>query len=109
MGQVVELSDIDMHLLMNHSLPGVNAGYITRAKLLSSHLRFAQDKLSEFIIEMGTATKPGDEPRERAWPLLPSRRLGHPVLDLTPPDPRIGRPRKRLQVEFDSPEARASA
>jgi hypothetical protein len=28
-----------MHLLMNHSLPGVNADYITRNKLLEDHLR----------------------------------------------------------------------
>ncbi len=109
LGQAVELSDIDMHLLMNHSLPGVNAGYITRAKLLSSHLRSAQDKLSDFIIETGTASKPADGPRERAWPLLPSRRLGDARLDPTPPDPRIGRPRKRVQAKPGNSEAQASA
>jgi hypothetical protein len=31
--------ELGVHLLMNHSIPGVNAGYITRNKLLSGHLR----------------------------------------------------------------------
>jgi hypothetical protein len=29
---ILRLSDVDMHLLTNHSLPGVNAGYITQAR-----------------------------------------------------------------------------
>ncbi len=33
------VNEVDMHLLMNHSLPGVNADYITRNKLLEDHLR----------------------------------------------------------------------
>ena len=78
-----------MHLLMNHSVPGVNAGYITRAKLLGDHLRAAQEGLSAFIIEHGTRTK-GSSARERAWPYLPSRKIGNEVLDPTPPDPRLG-------------------
>jgi integrase len=49
-GQVAGISDVDMHLLMNHSLPGVNAGYITRAKLMSDHLRAQQEKLSNLIV-----------------------------------------------------------
>lgn len=39
-----------MHLLMNHSLPGVNAGYITRSKLMRDHLRAQQEKLSAFVL-----------------------------------------------------------
>jgi hypothetical protein len=45
LGQAAGLSEIDMHLLMNHSVPGVNAGYITRAKLLGDHPRAAQEGL----------------------------------------------------------------
>ena len=49
LGQAAEISEVDMHLLMNHSLPGVNSGYITRSKLMRDHLRSAQEKLSVFI------------------------------------------------------------
>jgi hypothetical protein len=38
----VGVSDFDAKLLMNHSIPGVNAGYITRHKLLEDHLRRPQ-------------------------------------------------------------------
>lgn len=50
LGQAAEVSEVDMHLLMNHSLPGVNAGYITRSKLMRDHLRAQQEKLSRFLI-----------------------------------------------------------
>ena len=90
LGQAAGLSEIDMHLLMNHSVPGVNAGYITRAKLLGDHLRAAQEGLSEFILKHGEPRR-GDPPKERAWPNLPSRRVGDSLLDPTPLDPRIGK------------------
>ena len=50
LGQVAEISDVDIHLLMNHSFPGVNAGYITRSKLMADHLRSQQEKISQLII-----------------------------------------------------------
>lgn len=50
-GQAAEISEVDMHLLMNHALPGVNPGYITRSKLMRDHLRAQQEKLSEFILQ----------------------------------------------------------
>ena len=81
LGAEADLSEIDMHLLMNHSLPGVNAGYITRAKLLSTHLRAGQEKLSALIVRASRAKAP-------AWPFLPSRNIGDPIVDPTPPDPR---------------------
>jgi hypothetical protein len=31
------VSEFDARLLMNHAVPGVNAGYITRHKLLEDH------------------------------------------------------------------------
>jgi integrase len=89
LGQAAGLSEIDTKLLMNHSLPGVNPGYITRAKLLEDHLRAAQQKLSDHIFAAGTAPSKGVEP-ERRWPRLPSRRVGDPRFDPTPPDPRLG-------------------
>jgi integrase len=48
-GQVAGVNDVDMHLLMNHSLPGVNAGYITRNKLLTDHLRLQQQRVSSIV------------------------------------------------------------
>jgi hypothetical protein len=48
--QAAGVSDLDIHLLMNHSLPGVNAGYITRSKLVQDHLRAQQEKISKLII-----------------------------------------------------------
>jgi integrase len=48
-GQLAGTNEIDIHLLMNHSLPGVNAGYITRSKLVHSHLRAAQQQISNAV------------------------------------------------------------
>ena len=45
--QAAGVSELDIHLLMNHSLPGVNAGYITRDRLLRDHLRQQQQRISE--------------------------------------------------------------
>jgi hypothetical protein len=39
LAQVAGVSKFDARLLMNHAIPGVNAGYITRAKILEDHLR----------------------------------------------------------------------
>ena len=40
------VSEFDAKLLMNHAIPGVNAGYITRHKLLEDHLRRQQQAIS---------------------------------------------------------------
>ena len=34
---------------MNHSLPGVNAGYITRDRLLRDHLLQQQQRISDLV------------------------------------------------------------
>ena len=68
-GQIADISDVDMHLLMNHSLPGVNAGYITRSKLVGTHLRVAQQKLSDVMI---AASKNGER-GQKFWPNEPVR------------------------------------
>ncbi|MEY2926355.1 MAG: hypothetical protein RL367_832 [Pseudomonadota bacterium] len=70
-GQIADVNDVDMHLLMNHSLPGVNAGYITRAKLVGSHLRQAQQALSDQI-SAAIRKKPD---ASIAWPDGSGRRL----------------------------------
>ena len=40
------VSEFDAKLLMNHAIPGVNAGYVTRHKLLEDHLRSQQQAIS---------------------------------------------------------------
>lgn len=43
------VSEVDAKLLMNHAIPGVNAGYITRHKLLEDHLRTQQQAISSAV------------------------------------------------------------
>jgi integrase len=50
MAQSVEVPDLDIHILMNHALAGVNAGYITRSALMEGHLRRQQEKISMSIL-----------------------------------------------------------
>jgi len=50
LAQIAEVSELDIHLLMNHSLRGVNAGYITRDKLLRGHLRKQQHRISVLVL-----------------------------------------------------------
>jgi integrase len=69
-GQIAGIADLDMHLLMNHSLPGVNAGYITRSKLMTDHLRCQQEKLSNQILACAALKE-----QAKKWPLLPALRV----------------------------------
>jgi site-specific recombinase XerD len=62
--QAVGISELDVHLLMNHSLPGVNAGYITRDRLLLNHLRDQQQRISEAICRI---VGKGDNCPELDW------------------------------------------
>jgi integrase len=43
------VSEFDAKLLMNHAIPGVNAGYVTRHKLLEDHLRSQQQSISSAV------------------------------------------------------------
>jgi integrase len=86
LGQAAGVSRLDMHLLMNHTVPGVNEGYITRDQLLGDHLRASQEKLSRFML--AKATKSSDD-RGRLWPWISGRRIGDARLDPTPLDPRV--------------------
>lgn len=71
MGQVAGAGDVDMHLLMNHSLPGVNAGYITRARLVDTHLRKVQQVVSTAIFD---GLRSGKHDRT-AWPFASARHI----------------------------------
>lgn len=57
--QSVGVSKLDIHLLMNHSLPGVNEGYITRDKLLNDLLRKQQERISAVVMERAGKIKNG--------------------------------------------------
>ncbi|MGY4238281.1 integrase [Bradyrhizobium sp. USDA 4449] len=46
---VAGISEVDAKLLMNHAIPGVNGGYITRHKLLEDHLRSQQQAISSAV------------------------------------------------------------
>jgi integrase len=70
--QTVGIGDLDIHLLMNHTVPGVNAGYITRSKLLSDHLRQQQEMISRKMIDAVRGRARGNENRPTSWPLLPA-------------------------------------
>jgi integrase len=43
------VSEFDAKLLMNHSIPGANAGYVTRHKLVEDHLRSQQQAISSVV------------------------------------------------------------
>jgi integrase len=60
------VSELDAKLLMNHSIPGVNAGYITRHKLLEDHLRQQQQAISNAVfVVLGTLVV--EDRRLRSW------------------------------------------
>lgn len=57
LAQAAGASELDIHLLMNHSLPGVNAGYIKRDRLLRDHLRHQQQRISELVVHSVAAKR----------------------------------------------------
>lgn len=63
------VSEFDAKLLMNHSISGVNAGYVTRHKLLEDHLRSQQQAISSVVFSaLGTSlTGPGPLPDWLGW------------------------------------------
>jgi integrase len=79
------VSELDAKLLMNHAILGVNAGYITRHKLLEDHLRRQQQAISgavfaaleETLVRMSTV---------RNWL---GRRASHRALQIEQPKPRL--------------------
>jgi integrase len=59
--QAIGISEVDVQLLMNHALPGVSAGYLTRAKLVPTSLRDAQEKLSRLMLQKVALGRPYKE------------------------------------------------
>jgi site-specific recombinase XerD len=55
------VSEFDAKLLMNHAVPGVNAGYITRHKLLEDHLRSQQQAVSSAMFAALRTTVANDQ------------------------------------------------
>jgi integrase len=48
--QAIGITELDIHLLMNHSIDGVCAGYVSRSKLAPTSLRNAQERLSRALL-----------------------------------------------------------
>jgi len=61
LGQAAGVSEFDARLLMNHAIQGVNAGYITRHKLLDTHLRKQQNAISDLIMAAARTTAKTDD------------------------------------------------
>jgi hypothetical protein len=78
--QTAGIADLDIHLLMNHTVPGVNAGYITRNKLLGDHLRQQQEMLSQKMVDAIRGRLNGKQGSPRIWPLSPARHILMDVL-----------------------------
>jgi hypothetical protein len=81
--QIAGIGDLDIHLLMNHTVPGVNAGYITRSKLLGDHLRQQQEMISRKVIDAVRPRSNSNEPRFSIWPILTARTVLAEVLQAT--------------------------
>jgi hypothetical protein len=71
----VGVADLDIHPLMNHSVIGVNAGYINRNKLLREDLRQQQEMISSKIIDAIRPRSKSIQQRPTLWPLPTARRL----------------------------------
>lgn len=82
--QGIGISKLDIHLLMNHSLPGTNEGYITRDKLLNDLLRRQQERISCVVMQQAARCKEGEIPR---W--LASSRVAVPVAEKDAQDLRM--------------------
>lgn len=63
---VAKVSGVDAKLLMNHAIPGVNEGYITREKLVEDHLRAQQQAIADIMFKpvIGELGRPN---ALRAW------------------------------------------
>jgi integrase len=72
-GQAAGIADLDIHLLMNHAITGVNADYITRNKLLNGHLRQQQETISQMIVEAAHQRRKHDKIAVASWLFRPAR------------------------------------
>jgi hypothetical protein len=78
--QTVGVADLDIHLLMNHSIAGVNAGYVNRNKLLRDHLRQQQEMISQKVIEAARSRAKDKGPKPMIWPHLSARSILREIL-----------------------------
>lgn len=90
--QAAGIADLDIHLLMNHSVAGVNAGYITRGKLLNNHLRWQQETNSRKILGAGWLEPRGKTSASRIWLARPSRLVLMNVLEAATATPVLSTP-----------------
>jgi integrase len=86
--QAGSIAELDIHLLMNHSVAGVNAGYITRNKLLNNHLRWQQETISRHILNAARLETRGMTLASRIWFAQPSRRVLLNVLEAVAATPQ---------------------
>ncbi len=56
-GQAALVPSLDVKILMNHALPGVNEEYITIMAIMEDHLRKQQEKISTVILDAVRAGK----------------------------------------------------
>jgi len=78
------VSEMDARLLMNHAIPGVNAGYITRHKLLEDHLRGRQQAISSVVFAaLGDALSKNELVRRWLGPGAARRALLEATTDLS--------------------------
>jgi len=73
--QAASIAELDIHLLMNHAIPGVNAGYITRSKLVNDHVRQQQEMISRTVTDGIREQRGHGETAIASWPLLPARKV----------------------------------
>jgi len=66
-GQAAEVSPLDIHILMNHALQGVNSGYITKSALIEDHLRRQQERISTTVLQAVEAGRGRRRDRVLAW------------------------------------------
>jgi len=60
---------------MNHAIEDVNAGYITRSKLLNDHLRQEQEIISRKVVDAVRAQTKRGETATANWLFRPARRV----------------------------------
>lgn len=78
--QTASIAELDVHLLMNHSVANVNAGYITRSRLLNDHLRRQQEIISRKILETSGGNPKAHLSITPEWPFLPANRVIEDIL-----------------------------
>jgi hypothetical protein len=81
--------DLDAKLLMNHAMSGdVNAGYITRSKLMGDYLRSQQQTISDFVFAQLRQRKAALSPELLRWLEWSSRRQVSTMLEQDPDEVR---------------------